>query len=90
MITEADRAFAKALVSLAREHGAGKLSVDFSLRSAKNHMEKNEDGSYLNYEDVKMHWEEGRHGSKQPIHLSASVFVQVTEDAPAMKTESNS
>lgn len=84
MITDKDRAFARELVQLARKHGAGKLSVDFTLQSSRNFQDLNPDGSLTRYEDVKMHWEEGRHGAKTTIHLSASVFVRMTEEMPPL------
>lgn len=66
--------FARAVVALAREHGVGKVSANFSLTGSRFfHAGK------ADYTEVRMTWNEGRHGSVGQIHLQAQASLGVDE-----------
>lgn len=73
-ISEAHRAFARALVALAREHGASKLVVDFALSSSSRFRAGTQD-----WTSVKMAWGEERHGSAGRISLHAEAHDSFPE-----------
>lgn len=74
-IIDKHKEFARAVVALAREHGANHLSVEFDFASSKAFRE------YPDIRNSKMHfsWSEGRHGAKQEITLNASETVHMRE-----------
>ncbi len=74
-IIDKHKEFARAVVALAREHGANHLSVEFDFSSSK---------CFRGCPDIrrsKMHfsWNEGRHGAKQEITLNAHETVHLRE-----------
>lgn len=73
-ITEKHKEFARAVVALAREHGANNLNVAFDFGSSQKFLAGE-------YGDLKTHfsWKEGRHGASERITLSASETVFMKE-----------
>jgi len=79
-ISEEHRAFARAVVALAREHGARSLVVDFNLCSSTRFRQQTDD-----WTRVKLTWAEERHGSKGRISLHAEAndsFPEIEEPHP--------
>lgn len=69
--------FARALIALAREHGADDLEVRFSLTGGKLWPPGKDTG----WSDarVRFQWNEGRHGSPSRAGLYAESFVSIKE-----------
>ena len=71
-------AFARALVSLCREHGVDTISVNhFTLASSRLFF----DAEQYNSTRVALSWSEGRHGDKGQISLRAEASINITEKA---------
>lgn len=64
MVNNRHRAFARAVVALARQHGMNNLNMTF--RESSSAMELPADRSW---EEVRAQWSEGRHGIKSNIEL---------------------
>lgn len=73
--------FARALVALAREHGANSLEVKFSLTGTTLWPP----GSDCGWDDVRVtfQWSEGRHGSLSRFALRAESFISILEKEEA-------
>ncbi len=78
-ITDKHKAFARAIVATAREHGANHLTVTFDFTSSKAFRE--EDG-YC-YQNMRLEWKEGRHGAKEDIKINATEEVRLNETIEA-------
>ena len=76
MIYPEHKAFAQAVVALAREHGMDALSVEFQFGHA---MAYRGDGNSRGSDRVKMGWSSGRHGDQSRITLSAHSFENIDE-----------
>ena len=74
-ITDKHKQFARAVVALAREHGANNLKLEFDFNSSKTFLSGDERGN------MKTHfsWEEGRHGCGNDIIINASETVWLKE-----------
>lgn len=71
-------AFARALVSLCREHGVGTIVVDhFTLTASKLFF----DAEQYNSTRVAVSWTQGRHGDEGRISLRAQAGISINERA---------
>lgn len=59
-------AFARAVVSLAREHGVGDVRMQFRRASSAVMLR---DMNQWDATEVSLNWHEGRHGSTAPLEL---------------------
>jgi hypothetical protein len=75
-ITDEHKAFACALVTLARMHGANNLSVTYDFSSAKKFL-AGEDGTRR--QKMIVRWAEGRHGAPERINIEANEQVHLHE-----------
>lgn len=67
-------AFARAVVALARKHGANRLKVEFNLSGDRRFFEDR-----CNWQTVTFDWSEGRHGDQANIGLRAEARIGVSE-----------
>ena len=76
MVTDRHKAFARAVVALAREHRMNNLDMTFreSLRSLPSPEPRC-------WEQVRMTWSEGRHGDKGRIELTTQAKEEIPESA---------
>lgn len=73
-------AFARALVALAREHGANNLEVKFQLTGGRRFFEQQS-----NYTGLRFNWSEGRHGVPSRFALYAEAYISLPEKAEEPK-----
>jgi hypothetical protein len=71
MITDQHRAFARAVVAAAREHGMAKVTMHLQFHAGFDHP--------ASYKNIKLYWHEGRHGAEKNISLSYTEDTVVTE-----------
>lgn len=75
--TDKQFAFARAVVKLAREFGMNRLVFEFNASGSADW--QNRDDRW-HAPTVKMSWSEGRHGSRDSIHLSYQKTAVIAED----------
>ena len=75
-VDERHVAFARALIALAREHGADNLEVRFSLTGSKLYRAEAWSSARVTF-----NWSEGRHGSTSQAMLRAESTVTIKEQA---------
>ena len=73
MITDAHKAFARAMVALAREHKMNQFDVNMTCRLGFRHEGP---GSF---DTVRFTWSEGRHGAESRIEIHAAEQVYISE-----------
>lgn len=73
-ISDEHKAFARALVALAREHGSSMLKVEFRLSSSKRFRADTSDWTV-----VHLGWAEGRHGVDSTLSLRAEAHETIRE-----------
>lgn len=83
-ITEKHKEFARAVVALAREHGANHLNVEFDFCSSKLFATDDE----TRHQKMNFIWQEGRHGASERITVNASEMVYMREHISTEKGES--
>lgn len=76
MITVEHEAFARAVVALAREHGASMVTMKFRLASCKRFL-----ADRAQWDEVDIAWTEGRHGGADSIELRTQAKARISETA---------
>jgi hypothetical protein len=78
MITDEHKAFARAVVELARKH---KISnVDLTFR--ENFWHRDEPGT-SSLHNIEVRWSEGRHQARDRIHIKTVIEQALEEEAPS-------
>lgn len=75
MIHPEHKAFAQAVVALARQHGMDGIGMEFRFGFDKRY----EDGASRSGDTVKMHWSAGRHGDDANIHMESRSAESIGE-----------
>lgn len=76
MVTDEHRAFARAVVVLARQHAMTGLDLRFQCGHSRP------DGKPRCWEQVQMQWSEGRHGDASQIIMRTEARENISEKAP--------